>query len=142
MKPSTSCYCYIILITIRSSLASTISQIYGEELLDMWNIYVSGPYGSRSYKEGDFFTDFRQSIDGRSIQPNHWPDAINLRSGEAIDSIQVFYGNYKGLLHGSEENGKLHKIRLYDGDKITKVSGRRGLGPGAAVDQLTFFTKK
>ena len=43
-------------------------------------------------------------------------------------------------LHGWAEGGELHKIRLYDGDMITKVTGRRGLGPGALVDQLTFHT--
>ena len=45
-------------------------------------------------------------------------------------------------LHGWAEGGELHKIRLYDGDMITKVTGRRGLGPGALVDQLTFHTEK
>ena len=31
-------------------------------------------------------------------------------------------------LHGWAEGGELHKIRLYDGDKIVKVTGRRGIG--------------
>jgi hypothetical protein len=129
--------------TNQELFAFTISQIYGEEILDEWKVYVSGPYGSRSYKDGDFFTDFHQSLNGRSVEPNHWPDAINLRSGDSIDAIQIFYGNYRGRLHGWEDGGgELHKIRLYDGDKIIRVIGRRGIGPGASIDQLTFHTKK
>lgn len=45
-------------------------------------------------------------------------------------------------MHGWQDGGDLHKIRLYDGDKIVKVRGKRGLGPGALVDQLTFFTQQ
>ena len=122
--------------------AFTISQIYGEELLHDWNIIVSGPYGSTSQKDGEFFTDFRQSLNGRWVQPNHWPNGINVRSGGSIDAIQFFYGNYHGRLHGWADGGELHKIRLYDGDKIVKVTGRHGRGPGALVDQLTFHTLK
>ena len=47
--------------------ASTISQIYGEEFLEHWNIYVTGPYGTTSQKDGEFFTDFKQSLNGRSV---------------------------------------------------------------------------
>ena len=45
-------------------------------------------------------------------------------------------------LHGWSDGGRLHKIRLYDGDKIVKVKGTRGIGPGATVDSLTFYTSK
>ena len=110
--------------------AFTISQIYGEELLEHWNIYVTGPYGTTSQKDGEFFTDFKQSLNGRSIEPSHWPSGINIRSGGSIDAIQIFYGNYRGRLHGWQDGGSLNKIRLYEGDKIVKVTGRRGLGPG------------
>lgn len=87
--------------------AFTISQIYGEELLENWNIYVSGPYGTTSDKDGEYFTDFRQSLNGRNIQPNHWPSGLNIRSGDSIDAIQIFYGNYKGRLHGWQDGGKM-----------------------------------
>ena len=30
------------------------------------------------------------------MQPNHWPNGINIRSGGSIDAIQFFYGNYHG----------------------------------------------
>ena len=53
-------------------------------------------------------------------------------------SIQIDYGDYKARWHGGE-GGELHKIRLYNGDKITRVSGRRGIGIGAGIDQLTFY---
>jgi len=119
----------------------TSSQIYGEELLSsQWNVYVSGPYGSQSVTDGQFFTDFRQSLNGRSVRPDHWPDSINIRSGDSLDAIQVSYGNYRGRLHGWQDGGDLHKIKLYQADRVVKVSGRRGLGPGASVDQLTFHT--
>lgn len=135
------CYTfYVIIVVVPMSYGFTISQIYGEELLSQWNIYVSGPYGSQSVKDGQFFTDFRQSLNGRSVQPNHWPDSINIRSGDSIDAIQVSYGNYRGRLHGWNDGGDIHKIKLYQADRIVKITGRRGLGPGASVDQLTFHT--
>ena len=83
--------------------AFTISQIYGEEFLEHWNIYVTGTYGTTSQKDGEFFTDFKQSLNGRSVEPSHWPSGINIRSGESIDAIQIFYGNYRGRLHGWQE---------------------------------------
>lgn len=132
----------IIFCSFEIATPFTISQIYGEAFLADWNVYVSGPYGSTSEKDGEFFTDFRQSLNGRSVQPNHWPNGINVRSGGSIDAIQFFYGNYHGRMHGWDNGGSLHKVRLYDGDKIIKVSGRRGIGPGALVDQLTFYTSK
>ena len=49
---------------------------------------------------------------------------------------------FTNRLHGWSDGGRLHKIRLYDGDKIVKVKGTRGIGPGATVDSLTFFTSK
>lgn len=56
-------------------------------------------------------------------------------------SIQFFYGSYHGEHHGGE-GGQLHRLRLYNNDRITRVTGRSGIGPGAGVDQLTFHTKK
>jgi len=100
--------------------------------------YETGPYGS--FKDGSWFTDFRQDLNGRHWQPIHWPEIINIRAGEAIDGIQIFYGNYQGYFHGGE-GGFLHRIRLYNGDRITKVTGRAGIGPGADIDQLTFHTR-
>ena len=94
------------------------------------------------YSIAEYFEHFRQTLNGRDVQPNHWPNGINIRSGESIDAIQFFYGNYHGRLHGWSDGGNLHKIRLYEGDKIIKVTGRRGIGPGAVVDQLKFYTLK
>ena len=51
----------------------------------------------------------------------------------------MFYGSYDGARHGGE-GGELHKIRLYEGDKVVRVTGRHGIGPGAGIDQLTFYT--
>ena len=45
--------------------------------------YETGPYGS--FKDGSWFTDFRQDLNGRHWQPIHWPEIINIRAGEAID---------------------------------------------------------
>ena len=97
----------VLCLNISKNSAFTISQIYGEELLENWNIYVSGPYGTTSDKDGEYFTDFRQSLNGRNIQPNHWPSGLNIRSGDSIDAIQIFYGNYKGRLHGWQDGGKM-----------------------------------
>ena len=53
----------------------------------------------------------------------------------------MFYGPYTGQHHGGD-GGQMHKVRLYESDKIVKVTGRRGIGPGAGVDQLTFYTSR
>ena len=45
--------------------------------------YETGPYGS--FRDGSWFTDFWQDLNGRSWQPIHWPEIINIRSGDAID---------------------------------------------------------
>ena len=37
--------------------------------------------------------------------------------------IQLFYGSYRGDYHGGL-GGLLTKLRLYNGDKISKVTGR------------------
>ena len=58
-----------------------------------------------------------------------------------LSRIQILYGPYHGGVHGGE-GGKLHRARLYEEDRITSVTGRRGIGPGAGIDQLTFHTKK
>jgi hypothetical protein len=64
---------------------------------------------------------------------------LSLRS--LLLRIQISYGPYEGRLHGSDDGGELHKMRMYDGDKIVRITGRRGIGPGAGIDQLTFYTK-
>ena len=111
----------------------------GEELLEQYSTYVSGPYGSP--RGGEWFTDFYQSLDGTVVRPKHWPSQINVGAGERVDSVELIYGPYHGGFHGGE-GGKLHKIRLYQGDRIVKVTGRKGIGPGAGIDQLTFYTKQ
>ncbi len=47
-------------------------------------VYDSGPFGS-NYR-GEWFTDFWQSLDGRRVKPQHWPDQINIRAGGRIDA--------------------------------------------------------
>lgn len=130
---------YFVLLAqnVRLSCPETISQIYGDEVLSRDLYFESGPFGGT--KGGEWFTDFWQSLDGRVIKPTHWPDVINIRSGERVDSIQMFYGPYHGELHGGE-GGSLAKIKLYAGDRIVRVTGREGIGPGAGIDQLNFYT--
>ena len=60
---------------------------------------------------------------------------------DGLFSIQVTYGPYTGGFHGGE-GGTLERLRLYHGDKIVRVTGRRGIGPGAGIDGLTFHTLK
>ena len=45
--------------------------------------FETGPYGS--FRDGVWFNDFSQSLDGKYFQPIHWPEIINIRAGEAID---------------------------------------------------------
>ena len=45
--------------------------------------FQTGPYGS--VRDRLWFTDFSQSLDGKSWQPIHWPDKINIQAGQAID---------------------------------------------------------
>ena len=66
---------------------------------------------------------------------------INIRAGGRVDSVQVIYAGHKGGVHGGQ-GGALHRLRLYQGDRIVRVTGRAGLGPGASLDQLTLHTKK
>ena len=58
-----------------------------------------------------------------------------------MDQIQLIYAGYKGGTHGGQ-GGTLHRLRLYEGDRIIRVAGRAGLGPGASLDQITLYTKK
>jgi hypothetical protein len=69
------------------------------------------------------------------------PSQINIRAGGSIDAIQLFYGGSPGGHHG-REGGELHRLRLFQGDRIVRVTGRAGLGPGAGVDQLTLHTSQ
>ena len=66
---------------------------------------------------------------------------VNIRAGGRVDSVQVIYAGYKGGVHGGQ-GGALHRLRLYEGDRIVRVTGRAGLGPGASLDQVTLYTKK
>ena len=59
----------------------------------------------------------------------------------SVFTLQLLYGGYRGRVHGGE-GGALFRLRLYEGDRIVRVTGRRGLGPGAGVDQITFYTLK
>ena len=137
MKAFTS-FC-IISCLISTTVSDTLSEIYGDELLDHYETYVSGPYGSP--RAGEFFTDFYQSLDGSVVRPKHWPSQINIGAGERIDSIEIIYGPYHGGFHGGE-GGVLHKVRLYDGDRVVRITGRRGIGPGAGIDGLTLHTQQ
>ena len=47
-------------------------------------LYSSGPFGS-DYT-GEWFSDWWQSLDGRTVKPQHWPDQINIRAGGRIDA--------------------------------------------------------
>ena len=113
----------------------------------------SGPYGGGG---GVFFTDWWESVDGLDYHPKNPPSQVcrhcktvvglifvkvNIRSGGRIDSVQVIYAGYKGGVHGGQ-GGTLHRLRLYEGDRIVRVTGRAGLGPGASLDQVTLYTKK
>ena len=49
-----------------------------------------------------------------------------------IFRIQMFYGTYRGDNHGGL-GGQLYKIRMYHGDRIVRVTGRAGAGPGTKM---------
>ena len=66
---------------------------------------------------------------------------MNIRAGGQVDQIQLIYAGHKGAKHGGF-GGHLHRLRLYEGDRIVRVSGRAGIGPGAGLDQITLHTKK
>ena len=95
---------FAILVLMEQCGAETLSQIYGKRGLSqkelekpkLWPIYFSGedfhgdsyyfksgPYGSLF--DGYWFSDLRHSLDGRSWEPRHWPNQINLRAGQSID---------------------------------------------------------
>ena len=57
--------------------------ILGDEMMGDSLYYETGPYGS--FRDGSWFTDFWQDLNGRNWQPIHWPEIINIRSGDAID---------------------------------------------------------
>ena len=112
--------------------------VSGTENIGRLRVERTGPYGGDG---GEWFTDWWESLDGTKYQPIHPPQQINIRAGGRVDSIQLLYGGYHGERHGGE-GGALHRLRLYEGDRIVRVRGRRGLGPGAGVDQITFYTLK
>ena len=66
-----------------NSILQTFLILSGEEMMGDSLYYETGPYGS--FKDGSWFTDFRQDLNGRHWQPIHWPEIINIRAGEAID---------------------------------------------------------
>jgi len=112
------------------------SKELGLETTSTWKEVVTGPYGGQG---GIWFTDWWQSLDGYDYHPKRPPQQINVRAGERVDMIQVLYEGYDGDRHGSD-GGQLHRLRLFDGDRIIRVIGRAGLGPGAGIDQITFHT--
>jgi len=61
----------------------TFHTVSGSEITAGDSYFSSGPYGSEW--EGEWFTDFWQSLDGSRIRPDHWPDAMNVRYGQRID---------------------------------------------------------
>ena len=56
--------------------------------------------------------------------------------------LQILYEGHPGARHGGSDGGQLHRLRLYNGDRVIRVTGRSGLGPGGGIDQITFHTKK
>ncbi|CAB4062933.1 unnamed protein product [Lepeophtheirus salmonis] len=120
---------YILLIikswSAHLTHAYTTGDIVAAELINQYDFFKSGPYGSTT--EGEWFTDFWQSSDGLQFIPKNWPDGINIRYGARIDGIQLFYGNYIGKMHGGE-GGRSIRIKLYKGDRIVKVKGKH-FGP-------------
>lgn len=117
--------------------ADTISDIIDAERSSEFTWKASRPYGGMG---GEYFTDWWTNLDGTQQRPNQPPDQINIRSGGRVDSIQMMYASYNGLVHGGQ-GGLLARIRLYNGDRIVRVSGRSGIGPGSGIDQITLHTK-
>ena len=101
-------------------------------------VIESGPYGGDG---GEWFTDWWESLDGMDYQPKHPVQQVNIRAGGRVDQITMLYGGWRGRPHGGE-GGALHRLRLYQGDRIIRVTGRRGIGPGAGIDQLSLYTLK
>ena len=99
---------------------------------------VTGPYGGLG---GEWFTDWWESLDGVDYHPKRPPQQLNIWAGERVDMLQLLYGDYSGGHHG-DHGGLLTRLRLYNGDTVVRVSGRAGVGPGAGVDQLTFYTAR
>ena len=99
------------------------------------------PKSSPQGDGGKWFTDWWESLDGTDYEPKHPPQQINIRAGGRVDQITMFYGGWRGRPHGGE-GGALHRLRLYEGDRIIRVAGRRGIGPGAGIDQITLYTLK
>ena len=81
-------------------------------------------------------------MDGHDYHPKRPPQQINVRAGGRVDMLQIMYEGHTGARHGGTEGGQLHRLRLYNGDRVVRVTGRSGLGPGGGIDQLTFHTKK
>ena len=73
----------LIYSVLNKWLGNTEKIFSGDEMMGDSLYYETGPYGS--FKDGSWFTDFRQDLNGRSWQPIHWPEIINIRAGEAID---------------------------------------------------------
>lgn len=102
---------------------------------------TSGPYGGTGGPRLQHFTDWWESLDGFHYFPTQAPDQVNIRAGGRVDSMQLFYGGKPGGQHGGQ-GGQLHRLRLYSGDRVTRVTGRAGLGPGASLDQVTLHTAR
>jgi len=125
-----------MMLTTNNVMALTTSDLIRIETFDHWREVISGPYGGEG---GEWFNDWWVSLDGSDYHPKRPPQQINVRAGERVDMIQILYEGHNGGRHGSE-GGVLNRLRLYEGDRIIRVSGRSGIGPGAGIDQITFYT--
>ena len=83
-----------------------------------------------------------ESVDGHDYHPKRPPQQITVRAGGRVDMLQILYEGHPGARHGGSDGGQLHRLRLYNGDRVIRVTGRSGLGPGGGIDQITFHTKK
>merc|ERR1711971_973080 len=111
----------------------------GQGTGDAWREIVTGPYGGPG---GEWFTDWWESVDGHDYHPKRPPQQITVRAGGRVDMLQILYEGHSGARHGGSDGGQLHRLRLYNGDRVIRVTGRSGLGPGGGIDQITFHTKK
>ena len=48
-------------------------------------------------------------------------------------------GNRSETYQKNKQGGHLHRLRLFSGDRIVRVTGRAGLGPGAGKSTTHIF---
>ena len=138
MSPPSQCLTSSVREDPEDHHSLSISVIPGAENIGRLRVIESGPYGGDG---GEWFTDWWESLDGMDYQPKHPVQQVNIRAGGRVDQITMLYGGWRGRPHGGE-GGALHRLRLYQGDRIIRVTGRRGIGPGAGIDQLSLYTLK